>query len=369
METESSSGSHITLVSSDDCEFHLSLCAVEREECGYVRGLLRSGMRECDQRRVQLPVISGANLQTAVNFLHGDAITLDVNTVQEVLETATYLQIPGLLQKCGQFLSQNWDVENITDIIDIVRHFSMQELVERAEDYLHCNIPQFSDTSGFLSMDSDDVIRLLASSDLEVKEIDVFKAVIKWLKNNQNERLADMLKVVRFPLLTVEELSEARRLVEELFPVDHDLKEKFDEASHFHEDPYLLHEKGSISTGSRRTVTSVIAIGGFTGTEHSTNRFQQWPVHRLDSLSSERTMDFRSGKAEKLPTTLCEHSACVLDNFLYVAGGQTQYCQDGRYTSNTVYRYDPRFSTWMQVRVYTPSKQNILDVKPTLHKL
>ena len=46
---------------------------------------------------------------------------------------------------------------------------------------------------------------------------------------------------------------------------------------------------------------------------------------------------------------LCEHCACVLDDVLYVAGGQTHYTQDGRYTTNVVHRFNSKVGTWIQV--------------------
>ena len=51
----------------------------------------------------------------------------------------------------------------------------------------------------------------------------------------------------------------------------------------------------------------------------------------------------------KLPTALVEHSACVLNGHLYLAGGQHKYCTDGRHTSNKCYRFDSMNKKWDEV--------------------
>jgi hypothetical protein len=60
---------------------------------------------------------------------------------------------------------------------------------------------------------------------------------------------------------------------------------------------------------------------------------------------------FRHCPSERLPHTLCEHASCVVDNILYVAGGQQRYNCDGRHTTRDVYCFDPRRCSWRQVCV------------------
>lgn len=46
---------------------------------------------------------------------------------------------------------------------------------------------------------------------------------------------------------------------------------------------------------------------------------------------------------------LCSHCVAVLNNFLYVLGGQNLFDERGNTAVNTVVRYDPRFNIWMRI--------------------
>lgn len=321
----------ITLISKDNQVFQLPVSELTRE-CGYIQGLMRSGMRECDERlnsviSVHLSAVSGITLEIAVNFLRGQQVAVFVmNIIQDVLMTATYLQIPDLIEHCGQFLLQNMDPDNILDIIDTSEQFSLLDVQVKSREYLHSIVPTFSDTCAFLEMDSSDVISLLATDDLEVKEMDVFKAAIKWFKHYEAGRvtyMTEVLTVVRFLLMTAKELKEAADVLSTTGLLDDHFEGQIKEATLITEQFHLIHHQTLLnSTNLRRTMKSVLLLGGFTAKEHSTCRFQLLPVHELTSSDSNH-LQFCSSKTDKLPTTLCEHSACVLDNFLYVAGGQT----------------------------------------------
>ena len=50
-------------------------------------------------------------------------------------------------------------------------------------------------------------------------------------------------------------------------------KDYIDEAQSYHEDAYFVHRERKKSFHPRRLIPCVVAVGGFTGKEHSTNRY------------------------------------------------------------------------------------------------
>lgn len=85
--------------------------------------------------------------------------------------------------------------------------------------------------------------------------------------------------------------------------------------------------------------------------EHSTSRLQLLPLDTLErcqSTDSEK-VTLLSCRSERLPETFCEHGSCVFNDILYIAGGQNQYCRDGRYTTDRVYCFDPILGIWSSV--------------------
>jgi len=50
-----------------------------------------------------------------------------------------------------------------------------------------------------------------------------------------------------------------------------------------------------------------------------------------------------------METGVHSHAVAVLNNFLYVLGGQNHFEERGKTAVATVARYDPRFNTWMKI--------------------
>lgn len=50
-----------------------------------------------------------------------------------------------------------------------------------------------------------------------------------------------------------------------------------------------------------------------------------------------------------MTTGVHSHCICVLNNFLYVIGGQRSFEERGKTATDEVARFDPRFNTWMKI--------------------
>ena len=50
-----------------------------------------------------------------------------------------------------------------------------------------------------------------------------------------------------------------------------------------------------------------------------------------------------------METGVHSHAVAVLNNFLYILGGQNHFEERGKTAVATVARYDPRFNTWMKI--------------------
>jgi len=75
-------------------------------------------------------------------------------------------------------------------------------------------------------------------------------------------------------------------------------------------------------------------------------------LHLLSEIYVGGVCSFRSCRSERLPVRLCEHSACIVKDVLYVAGGQQRYNMDGRYTTRNLYAFDLRLCVWSTVSIY-----------------
>ena len=63
-----------------------------------------------------------------------------------------------------------------------------------------------------------------------------------------------------------------------------------------------------------------------------------------------------------LPNALSHMQVVVFSNFLYILGGCTTQCAHGESAVNLVLRYDPRFNTWLQVKIFLKIQKTLLSV-------
>ena len=323
-------------------------------------------MKEATEENISLSAIPGDILRLVTDYIKHETIKLHMDLIEDILPAAVYLQMPDLIQCCSEFISHNMKAENVKMILGLAETLSLDNLKTKADEYVLTHISEFSETEDFKNLELGELLSLLDNDDLFVQdEKEVFNAAVKWLHVNRcdnSETCKEVLDTIRYPFLTESELNAC---IEELKDKGlHDLCSSFhDEASRFfrvhmhpHTKPrdyaYYIHTVKNKKMRARCEVDCLVACGGFTRSESATNKFQILQLNDLfpkDSTAPEEVA-FRNMRDCRLPSKLCEHCTCVVDNFLYVVGGQNQYCQDGRYTVNTVFRFDPRYARWEQVR-------------------
>lgn len=87
-----------------------------------------------------------------------------------------------------------------------------ERLVESCLDIIASNAEQIIEQPAFLQLPSELLIPILESDNLVVKEVDLFLACLSWAKHNQKkkslqESFATLCPYIRFPLMSVAELS------------------------------------------------------------------------------------------------------------------------------------------------------------------
>ena len=359
----SSESETLWLVSADGTE-----CRVLQEDLSkqsdYFRGLLNSGMREVTEGKVVLPEVSAIGLRQAVDFMQGGKLAARLDDVSDVLKTSTYLQITALTDSCVTFLTEAISIQNCVMIYDLAVEFLLFDLQAVADHFMLENLTSFVKTESFKSIGFDRMMYLLDNDDANVEsEFDIFEAAMTWLRHNellQETSLAEkVFNTVRYPLMNMNEIVECQTFLKSLKTDISHLMNSLEGAMNSLEGAKesLCKLQISLTRGNhcrpRCQTRCVLALGGFTGSEHSTNRIQVVTVQDLQKTEVE--LKFRSTRLTqnnlKLPQPLCEHCVAVMDGLVYVAGGQSQYCQDGRYTRRNVYRWDPAIGSWQEVCV------------------
>lgn len=205
-----------------------------------------------------------------------------------MIAAASYLQIDELLLFCSQQLilhiSKCWNL-----VLHIASCYGLTNVRHTVCKHISKNLHQIQRDAGemwnnFKDLPARDLCLVLDDDDCSATEKEIFDAAIAWIKHKVvriTSYSSEVLEVVRFPLMSPDDLQVCtRELASSGIPLD-SYNTLLEEAmTYYHE------AGGDIVISSRRirmrnSVDVVIALGGFTASEQTTNRFQVLPVAEL----------------------------------------------------------------------------------------
>ena len=145
------------------------------------------------------------------------------------------------------FLVERLDAGNVLDAMALGEHLSVgargRELRDKSRAWLNKNFGLMAAETSFRDLPATEVASLVESDELEVKEEDVFSAVMAWVKDDEAGRkveLARLLPLVRFPMMAHGALAiDAEPLVVAHQPLAYQLM--FETNPQFVQSQHLLH--------------------------------------------------------------------------------------------------------------------------------
>ncbi|CAI6372690.1 unnamed protein product [Macrosiphum euphorbiae] len=125
--------------------------------------------------------------------------------VQVLLPAANFLQLDYVIGVCAEFLQKQLNPSNCLIIRAFADLHNCTDLLSISEAYIKQNFLEVAKGEDFLSLSTEDLVKLISSNDLAVPfEEKVFECVIKWVKHDSDHRidfLPKLMEHVRLPLL------------------------------------------------------------------------------------------------------------------------------------------------------------------------
>lgn len=162
-------------------------------------------MREAFEKEVTLGEVTGDVLLSLVEYCYTGNIELNVDTVEALWITASFLQFSGIFSACSAFLSRHIKPTNCLRIAPLAEQHNCELLLKKAQEVALKHFRQVSRNEYFVQLTADDLGKMLASDNLHVRsERDVFNALVTWFKHDLETRQRDipnLLEHIRWPLL------------------------------------------------------------------------------------------------------------------------------------------------------------------------
>ncbi|XP_041366332.1 BTB/POZ domain-containing protein 1-like [Gigantopelta aegis] len=168
---------------------------------------------------IEIPDVEPAAFLALLRFLYSDEVQIGPETVMTTLYTAKKYAVPALERACVEFLKRNLSSDNAFMLLTQARLFDEPQLAALCLDSIDKNTTEALAADGFTDIDNETLCVVLERDTLGIRECKLFSSVCKWAESEcgrqnvpvtpENERnvLGRSLRLIRFPLMTVEEFA------------------------------------------------------------------------------------------------------------------------------------------------------------------
>ena len=169
---------------------------------------------------IQLPDCDYEGLLEFFRFLYSDEVNLSGSNVMQVLYLAKKYLVPSLAQKCTEYLQEHLGASNVFSVLPHAQKFEDKDLEERCWEVIEAQTENALSSEEFVTLERSVVESVVKRERLNVKEVDIFKAVDRWAtKEVERQRLSadgkvkrrilgeELVKAIRFPVMSQKEFA------------------------------------------------------------------------------------------------------------------------------------------------------------------
>ncbi|XP_067044135.1 BTB/POZ domain-containing protein 6-like [Acropora muricata] len=169
---------------------------------------------------IELPDCDYESLLELFRFIYSDEVELTGSNVMHVLYLAKKYLVPSLVEKCAEFLRKNLDASNAFSILPHAQKFEDKDLENRCWEVIEVHTEEALTSDDFVATERSLVESVVKRQKLNVKEVELFKAVDRWAEKKIEEQGIvvdgnakrsiigeDILKEIRFPLMLEKEFA------------------------------------------------------------------------------------------------------------------------------------------------------------------
>uniref|UniRef100_A0A7E4UTN4 BTB domain-containing protein n=1 Tax=Panagrellus redivivus TaxID=6233 RepID=A0A7E4UTN4_PANRE len=177
--------------------------------CEYFKNMFESGMIEATTKRIEIRETPLNGFKNVLKWIYTGYITVFViEDAFEVIRLAHMYQITELVDIAIDYFKGFCSVENVCSILNEAVILSHDQLTDLSIDFVTANCCKVLKHESFETLSKDALTVMLIRAIVTALEIDVFHAVIGWMKANplKSADFPDIIKYVPLGNLAIEEL-------------------------------------------------------------------------------------------------------------------------------------------------------------------
>ena len=171
---------------------------------------------------IELPDCDYESLLELFRYLYSDEVELSGSNVMQVFYLAKKYMVPSLADKCTEYLRKHLEASNVFSILPQAQKFDDKDLEDRCWQVIEINTEKALTSDAFVTLEKSLLESVVKNDILNVKEVDLFKAVDRWaIKEAERQGLTpdgkvkrkilgeELVKAIRFPLMSQMEFASA----------------------------------------------------------------------------------------------------------------------------------------------------------------
>ena len=172
--------------------------------------------RDC----VEIPDCDYESLLEVLRFIYSDEVNINPGNVMQVLYLAKKYMLPILAEKCSVYLKENLDASSVFLVLPQVQKYEEKDLLDHCWKLIKTETVEAVKSDGFVAIERSVLEELVERDSLNIKEVELFKAVNCWAGNecekqglkaegSVKRRLLGerIVKGIRFPVMEQKEFA------------------------------------------------------------------------------------------------------------------------------------------------------------------
>ncbi|CAM9768954.1 unnamed protein product [Ectocarpus sp. 4 AP-2014] len=183
----------------------------------YFRALLYGGMSESETRRVELRDVTSEGFEAIMRYVYTGKVSVDAANVMDIFSLAHRFGMGELLKACAEVLDECMNCDDVCRVLEAAEYYGHDELAAKCWDLIKDNTPRVLKSESFLELRWQQVLSLVREGELQVDEVELFKAVQAWVSRDTAERrrhvdeASCLSRHFRLPLMSLKELMSVVR--------------------------------------------------------------------------------------------------------------------------------------------------------------
>ncbi|XP_077161793.1 kelch-like protein 13 [Paroedura picta] len=290
---------------------------------------------------IKLASVTARGLRNLLDFIYSNKLELTLQNVEETFRAAEVLLVREVILLCFRFLEEGLNQHTCLEILNIAKRHGLEGLKQNARRCVgqHCG-QILTDPLQLNKLDGDTLREILEGEDTEgLTELELFCAAACWIRHNSMclRDAASIIRHIRLPLIPLPNLQKVI-METPLLKTDPTCRRYLQEALDYHSQPYAQPALQTERTKVRGSTDTLLVLGGRTADNAVCG--EVWAADQGCHSW---------GKIGDLGSPVYNHCVAVIQNFVFVMGGQSKFDPTGQHPSNEVFRFDPRHNSWLQV--------------------